>query len=219
MSDVIEVIQDVTIVQVASDGPQGATGATGPTGPTGSSGQSFNTQHTSGRYVRTQASITPSTVTSFSANVTRYVPLLVPTSTTYDRIGIYTGSILTGTPSVRLGIFNNNAGKPGTLVLDAGTVAPTTTTTAYEITINQTLPAGFYWLAFNAITAAATGGFYGIVSSAGAITTMNSYISLNWLSAQTAVGFNESVNVTSGYSNAGTVSEATSVPLIGLRVG
>jgi hypothetical protein len=44
MSDIIEVIKDVTTVTIASDGPQGptgptgATGATGPAGPTGSSG-------------------------------------------------------------------------------------------------------------------------------------------------------------------------------------
>ena len=47
MSDIIEVIKDVTTVTIASDGPQGptgptgatgATGATGPTGPTGATG-------------------------------------------------------------------------------------------------------------------------------------------------------------------------------------
>jgi hypothetical protein len=38
MSDIIEVIKDVTTVTIASDGPQGPTGPTGATGPTGSSG-------------------------------------------------------------------------------------------------------------------------------------------------------------------------------------
>ena len=38
MSDIIEVIKDVTTVTIASDGPQGPAGPTGPTGPTGPEG-------------------------------------------------------------------------------------------------------------------------------------------------------------------------------------
>ena len=53
-----------------------------------------------------------------------------------------------GTATVRLGIYNNTNGQPSTLILDAGTVTPTAANTVYEITISQTLSAGFYWLAF-----------------------------------------------------------------------
>ena len=38
MSDIIEVIKDVTTVTIASDGPQGPAGPTGPTGPEGAAG-------------------------------------------------------------------------------------------------------------------------------------------------------------------------------------
>jgi hypothetical protein len=48
---------------------------------------------------------------------------------------------------MRLGIYNNSNKKPSTVVLDAGTVAFSATTTVYAITINQTLTPGWYWLA------------------------------------------------------------------------
>lgn len=47
---------------------------------------------------------------------------------------------------IRLGIYNNNGGIPGTLVVDAGTVSGTTTG-AKSITISETLAAGQYWIA------------------------------------------------------------------------
>jgi hypothetical protein len=73
---------------------------------------------------------------------------LIDKSTTFDRIAIRTSSSYSGTATVRLGIYNNTSGIPATLVLDAGTVSCTAASTVYEITINQTLTAGFYWLAF-----------------------------------------------------------------------
>lgn len=217
---IIEVIQDVTVVQLASDGPQGPQGpqgAQGATGATGSSGQSFNTQHLSGRYVRSQASVAPST-RSATLNRTTYIPILIPTTTTYDRIGVTTGSTFSGTGTVRVGIYNNTNGKPSTVVLDAGTISATALSTAYEITISQTLAAGFYWLAFNSTSNATVNTYLGLNATASTITTMNSYATQAWISAAPSAGFLESVNATSGFSTAGTLIESTEAMVIGLRV-
>lgn len=74
-------------------------------------------------------------------------PIYVPATTTFDRISINAGSPVTNPTSVRLGIYDNLAGKPNNLSLDAGVVSVTTANTGYEITISKSLTAGWYWLA------------------------------------------------------------------------
>ena len=96
-----------------------------------------------------------------------YTPIYIPVSTTFDRIGIATSSGFLGTSSVRLGIYNNTDGRPSTVVLDAGTVAPTASSSVYQITISQTLAAGLYWLAFCQQTAPSTASYLGTGSSGG----------------------------------------------------
>lgn len=199
-----------------TNGSNGATGATGPTGATGSSGVAFSTAHYSGRYYRLITNANPGTRT-YGANVTRYVPILIPTDTTYDRIGIRTVGTFSGTASVRLGIYNDSNGKPGTVKLDAGTISATAATSSYEITINQTLSAGIYWLAFNTITAATTNAYVGINAPTNTVAFMANYASLQFVGENTNIGFTESINVTSGYSTAGTLTETTDVCLIGIR--
>jgi hypothetical protein len=70
------------------------------------------------------------------------IPFFVGSSTSFDRIAII--SIAVANSSVRLGIYADSNGKPGALILDAGTVATTSTANA-TITINQTL-SGLVWL-------------------------------------------------------------------------
>jgi hypothetical protein len=82
-------------------------------------------------------------------NSTYFGHFYVGATTSFDRIGCTAGT-LTSSGNARLGIYTDSGGKPGTLVLDAGTVAYSTTNTAYLITINQSLTPGWYWLAFNA---------------------------------------------------------------------
>ncbi len=74
-----------------------------------------------------------------------YVPMPIPRSVTIDRIGIEVTDSAAGSPVIRLGIYENNAGAPGTLILDAGTV-DASTTGFKEITISQALTAGMVWL-------------------------------------------------------------------------
>ena len=221
---------------IGATGPVGATGATGPEGivaqttaPTNTDVLwldtdepavtpallAFSTPHYSGRYYRTIATQAASSISYATANQSRYSPFLIPTPTTYDRIALTTGTAFSGTASVRLGIFSDSSGKPGELVLDAGLIAPTAASTIYEITISRTLPAGFYWLAFNTVTAATTNNYLGLQ---GGIGTPASSSSTANFTGTLATGFTETVNVSSGYANAGTVSETNSFPMITLRV-
>ena len=103
-------------------------------------------------------------VTLTPANqLVHYVPFYVSTTTTFDRIAVRTATGFSGTATVRLGIYNNDAatGKPSTVNLDAGTVSCTATGVIYTITINKSLNAGWYWLAFCTQGAAATNNFQG----------------------------------------------------------
>lgn len=70
-------------------------------------------------------------------------PYYVPVTTTFVSIGVVT----TGTASAttRLGIYSDNNGVPGALVLDAGNIA-TATSGFKTITISQSLTKGWYWL-------------------------------------------------------------------------
>lgn len=116
----------------------------------------------SGRYYRTL--IAGSNITA-TANTTYYTPLIVPSTTTIDRIGILTQSTFSGTASIRFGIYSNTNSAPDQLILDAGTVSATTANVFYQITINQTLSAGIYWLAANTQTAATTNAYVGVTGS------------------------------------------------------
>jgi hypothetical protein len=151
-----------------------------------------------------------------TANVTRYLPILIPESKTYDRIGFRTAGSFSGTGIARIGIYNNLNGRPDTVLLDAGTVSHTAADTNYEITISQTLGAGFYWLAFNVTTQAATESINGTIANSATFGHMYNSSSLNFGSP--AIGFHESVNATSGFSTAVTLTGSSSdFAIVGIR--
>lgn len=84
---------------------------------------------------------------TFANGNARAIPLWVPRSLSVDRIGI---EVVTTPGSVgaliRLGIYSDDGnGFPGAVLLDAGTVDPTSTGVK-ELTINQALTPGLYWL-------------------------------------------------------------------------
>lgn len=90
-----------------------------------------------------------------TTNQVSFTPFFVERTQSFDRIAIRSGSGLTGNVTIRLGIYNNLNKQPSTVVLDAGTVVASAATTIYAITINQSLSAGWYWLA--AVVQATTG--------------------------------------------------------------
>jgi len=106
---------------------------------------------------------------------TYYIPIFVPETTVLDRIAIQTGTIFSGTATMRLGIYNNTNGLPSTVVVDGGTVSCTASSTIYEVTISQSVAAGFYWLAMcQQGTAPSVGSYLGMGPTT---TNLNSYIS------------------------------------------
>jgi len=82
---------------------------------------------------------------AFAANKLWAVPFAIGETTTFTRIGAQVASI-PAAGAARLGIYNMAGGVPTSLVLDAGTI-DVSTTGEKEITISQTLDAGFYCLA------------------------------------------------------------------------
>jgi len=147
-------------------------------------------------------------------NTTRYSPFYVSETATFDRIGILTGSTFSGSAVVRLGIYSNNNGTPSTVVLDAGTVSPTASSTVYQITISQSLSKGWYWLAANSSTAAATNSYNGLSNSQSMHSQLMGQASI---AATQNPYFTESVNVSSGFATASPTLSVGNAYFIGLR--
>jgi hypothetical protein len=112
---------------------------------------------------------------------------------------------------MRLGIYNDNGDQPGTLVLDAGTVSPTAASTNYEITIDQALSKGLYWLATVSQTNAATNSYFSMLTP-----TFQTWIGTTPTSAAQTIGYFEA-DVSGGLATAGTLSSTTNVPHVVLR--
>jgi hypothetical protein len=142
---------------------------------------------------------------------TSFTPIYVPESTTFDRIACRTGASFSGTATVRLGIYNNSAGKPTTVVLDAGTVSCTASATVYTITISQTLDVGWYWLAFNSQTNATTNNF---ATSNQALIDPFFSLSSSGLIPQTRY---QQSSVTGAFATTTGLSTNTGAPILGLR--
>jgi hypothetical protein len=114
-----------------------------------------------GSYYSANGPRNPSTAV---VNRTYYLPIVITSTGTLDRIQINTGTSFSGTASVRLGMYNmsSTTGLPSTVLFDAGTVSCTAASTNYSITISQSVTPGVYYLAANMQTAATTSSFWGV---------------------------------------------------------
>jgi hypothetical protein len=96
-------------------------------------------------------SVTTTALTStggLSPNLQWGVPFIVTRNCVIDRFGLEITAGGTAGSLSRLGIYLDNGNlSPGTLLLDAGTIA-NDSATLQLITVNQALPAGMYWLSF-----------------------------------------------------------------------
>lgn len=165
---------------------------------------------TSGNYIKSQMSALSQA--AVPQNTTHYIPIYL-TGTTYDRISFRTGASQSGSSTVRLGIYNvDSNNKPSTLVLDAGTVAANAASTLFEITINQTLTAGYYYLAICSQSATQLYAMYGdgILPYGGYAGNMN------------GVGVNNQIftqsGVTGAFANAGTLTQDNLQVFMGMRI-
>jgi len=152
-------------------------------------------------------------------DVTWYLPIFL-SAQSFDRISCRTATGFVGTATARLGLYNasTTTGKPTTVVFDAGTVSCTAANTNYEITITQSVSSGWYFLAFNTQTVAATNEF--VTTGTGA----NSFASGILPTYSTVQGSTNSIyysqtGVTGAFATAGTlVAPATSAPIVALRI-
>lgn len=110
----------------------------------GGSSLAINPGYRTNYYYSAFPCIAPSTL-SLANNRIHYIPFQATESVTWTRIGINV-TTLQAASVIRLGIYNSSGGKPSTLLVDAGTVAGTSTGEK-EITISQALTPGWYWLA------------------------------------------------------------------------
>ena len=74
------------------------------------------------------------------------MPFFVPTTTTFTKMVVWVVTAGSAGAVVRFGIYLDNGGRPGNLLLDGGTAATTSTGAPAEVTISQTLNAGQYWV-------------------------------------------------------------------------
>ncbi len=116
-------------------------------------GTTYKTAH---YYVHDTIGVVSSLNSALTQSLVTCVPFVCRATTTFDRIAVFQNSAGTATTVHRMGIYNDNgASYPGTVLLDAGTVAGDTgTSVVKEITISQQLTPGLYWLAHVNQTAA-----------------------------------------------------------------
>jgi hypothetical protein len=170
-----------------------------------------------GQYFSSPNYITTAAMTATNQRA-YYTVVYIDQTTTIDRIAMRTSTLFSGTGSVRLGIYNHDysTGLPSTLLLDAGTVSPTATSTVYQITISQTLNAGFYWVVMCQQGTAPTTGSY-LANSVGS--TFNQYLQI-----LTTPGGNQNIayienSISGAFVDAGTLSLSAQAPYVWLRVG
>jgi hypothetical protein len=145
------------------------------------------------------------------------LPIYIPSTISFDRIAVATSSAFSGTATVRMGIYANDSAtsKPSTLILDAGTVSCTVASTLYQITISQSLSAGFYWVAMNTQTVAVVNNsFLGLAATQALFNQFMPYKTAPTASFTT--GWREE-SITGAFTTAGTLLTGTSAPFTYLR--
>lgn len=202
MSDLIVIQPQVTELTVTEDVNQVIVSSVGVQGPAGAAGSTNTVMPFISGYYYKSLSVTSALTAVATANTTYYTSFFVPITTTFDRIAVRTGTNYSGTGSVRLGIYNSTAGKPSTLILDAGTGATTSSNQTVAITISQQLTPGIYFVAANSQTAATTNTFIGPVTS-----NSSSYIGHPLASNQAGILSYLESGITGAFANASSLSD------------
>lgn len=120
-----------------------------------------------------------------------YVPISFRRACTLDRIG-FTLTAAVASSVARLGIYTDTDGRPGSLVVDAGTVSTAAGLGAKEIVISQAVDRGRYWLA-----CVSQGG-----ASGATLWQSFGYATAHLVSAAAAADFNTS-GMASGFRESG----------------
>ena len=95
------------------------------------------------------------------SNAMFLTPIYIPNSITLTSLTTYCTAYTSGTPSIRMGVYNDVNGIPsGSPLVDAGAVT-VNATGPFTITISKAVTAGRYWLAWVAQTTTFTATFHG----------------------------------------------------------
>jgi hypothetical protein len=100
---------------------------------------------TEGRFFDSQITTSLSTF-AMVANTLYGVPHSVPTTALHSNIGVEIQTASAAGKLIRLGIYRDNSGVPGSLFIDAGSVLADTSG-AKLMSVGLYVPAGRYWLA------------------------------------------------------------------------
>jgi hypothetical protein len=182
-----------------------------------SSGSPVLNNKDTGRYVRyfTTTGLDQNVIT---LNSTYYFPIYL-SNYGLDRIGIRTGPSNSPSQTVRLGLYNvdSTTGKPSTVYLDAGTVVCNASNTNFEITISNTPPAGYYYMAFNMQANSGT-EFFRVYTALQYSTPYYAPTTSTIQDVGALTGYRET-GVTGAFATAGTLIAYIGEPLvIGLRL-
>jgi hypothetical protein len=164
---------------------QGATGATGPTGPI--SPTTFLPMQTGGFYIST---LNATTVSNPTANTFIATPIFISTALTAVSLNIRTVTHTTNGVA-RLGIYNMaSTGRPGSLLLDAGTISYTASAQTHTVTISQALAVGWYFFGMVVQSGSSTWQGYASGANIGAQNTQRvlSVSSTNSITCYTTTG-------------------------------
>ena len=85
------------------------------------------------------------TTLAVAANTLYATPLFIPDTITVSALGVEVTTFATG--NVRLGLYYDLAGQPGTLLLDGGATSTGTSNGFKSVAVSQALSAGTWWLA------------------------------------------------------------------------
>jgi hypothetical protein len=161
---------------------------------------------------------TQSSSQTITEDRTYFTPFYVAKdATTWNQISFRAGTGGTFTSATfRLGIYADNAGKPGNLILDAGNVTVTTASQVGTATISQSLDNGIYWLAFNNQSKTASNSIVTAYVTSGG-TALHLFGGTGALNATPQVGWIEDATVTGAFANAGAVTRTFAV-MMSMRV-
>jgi hypothetical protein len=212
---------------IGPTGPQGEQGETGPTGPQGETGDTGPQGPPGTPAVGAPTGIVPfsgyysgplgtRTTLAMAASTEYASPLYLAAAGTLTRLGLEITTAGAALSVVRLGIRSDNNGQPGTLLLDAGTVAADAiTASGIEITgLSRALTPGRYWL-----TATAQGGTPTVRANSGDVWPVSAPTLASAVGAAASAGFITAATVTGALPSPYVISARTgSVPRVVARI-
>lgn len=83
---------------------------------------------------------------TFAANTIYLYPIYIPNPCTLTQMSVMVNGFIAGA-QIELGLYDNNNGAPGSLVVDAGTVSAASNGQKNATGIGQALTPGWYWIA------------------------------------------------------------------------